>query len=65
LQQGQLLDGYRGSPALDVEAASEVIAALGAVLAGTPAIREIDLNPLVVYPRGSGVVALDALILSD
>jgi len=65
LRQGQLLDGYRGAPALDVEAASEVIAALGAVLAGTPSIREIDLNPLVVHPRGGGVVALDALILSD
>lgn len=65
LQQGELLDGYRGSPSLDVDAASEVIAALGAVLSGTPAIREIDLNPLVVYPRGRGAVALDALILSD
>lgn len=65
LKQGQLLDGYRGSPPLDVEAASEVIATLGRVLAGTPSIREIDLNPLVVYPRGAGVVALDALILSD
>lgn len=65
LKQGQLLDGYRGSPPLDVEAAAEVIAALGRVLAGTPSIREVDLNPLVVYPQGSGVVALDALILSD
>ncbi|MDV3457080.1 acetate--CoA ligase family protein [Sphingomonas sp. HF-S4] len=65
LKQGQLLDGYRGSPPLDVEAAAEVIAALGRVLAGTPSIREVDLNPLVVYPQGAGVVALDALILSD
>ena len=65
LKQGALLDGYRGSPALDVEATAELIAGLGRVLAGTPAIREIDLNPVVVYPRGEGVVALDALILGD
>jgi len=65
LKQGQLLDGYRGSPPLDVEAMAEVIATLGRVLAGTPSIREIDLNPLVVYPQGTGVVALDALILND
>ncbi|MDT8758416.1 acetate--CoA ligase family protein [Sphingomonas psychrotolerans] len=65
LKQGALLDGYRGSPALDVEAAAEVIATIGRVLAGTPSIREVDLNPLVVYPRGQGVVALDALILAD
>ncbi len=65
LKQGALLDGYRGSPALDVDAVARLIAGLGRVLAGTPSIREIDLNPVVVYPRGEGVVALDALILAD
>ncbi|WP_066664554.1 MULTISPECIES: acetate--CoA ligase family protein [unclassified Sphingomonas] len=65
LKQGALLDGYRGSPALDVDAVAALIAGLGRVLAGTPSIREIDLNPVVVYPRGEGVVALDALILAD
>jgi len=65
LKQGALLDGYRGSPALDVDAVARLISDLGRVLAGTPSIREIDLNPVVVYPRGEGVVALDALILAD
>ncbi|PKP94482.1 MAG: CoA-binding protein [Alphaproteobacteria bacterium HGW-Alphaproteobacteria-16] len=65
LKQGALLDGYRGSPALDVDAVARLIAGLGRVLAGTPAIREIDLNPVVVYPKGEGVVALDALILAE
>ncbi|HEV7289823.1 acetate--CoA ligase family protein [Sphingomonas sp.] len=65
LKQGALLDGYRGSPALDVDAVAKLIAGLGRVLAGTPSIREIDLNPVVVYPKGDGVVALDALILAD
>lgn len=65
LKQGALFDGYRGSPALDVEAVAVLIAGLGRVLAGSPTIREIDLNPVVVYPKGEGVVALDALILAD
>ncbi|MHA6718644.1 acetate--CoA ligase family protein [Sphingomonas sp. RS6] len=65
LRQGQLLDGYRGSPALDVDAAAAAIGALGRVIAGTPSIREVDLNPLLVYPRGKGVIALDALIVAD
>jgi acetate---CoA ligase (ADP-forming) len=30
-----------------------------------PAVVEIDINPLVVYPAGQGAVALDALILTD
>jgi acyl-CoA synthetase (NDP forming) len=65
LKSGALLDGYRGSPALDVGAVADVILGLGRLLAGTPGIREIDLNPVVVYPEGQGVVALDALILTD
>lgn len=64
LKQGALLDGYRGSPALDVNAVADLVVTLGSVLAGTPAIREIDLNPVVVYPESKGVVALDALILA-
>ncbi|WP_343527007.1 acetate--CoA ligase family protein [Sphingomonas sp.] len=65
LQQGALFDGYRGSPALDVEALADLVATLGRVLAGSPSLREIDLNPVIVHRRGEGVVALDALILTD
>jgi acyl-CoA synthetase (NDP forming) len=64
LKSGALLDGFRGSPALDVDAVAAIITALGRLLLGTPAIREIDLNPVVVYPKGRGAVALDALILT-
>jgi len=63
LKSGALLQGFRGSPAMDVGAVADIILALGAVLAAGPAIREIDLNPVVVYPDGEGAVALDALML--
>ncbi|GAA0299120.1 acetate--CoA ligase family protein [Sphingomonas oligophenolica] len=65
LKSGALLDGWRGSPALDVDAVAAIVGTLGRVLRGTPAIREIDLNPVIVYPKGQGAVALDALILAD
>jgi len=65
LKSGALLDGWRGSPALDVDAVAAIVEALGRLLRGTPAIREIDLNPVVIYPKGQGAVALDALILAD
>jgi acyl-CoA synthetase (NDP forming) len=63
LKSGELLKGFRGSPALDVGAVADIVRALGAVLKAAPAIREIDLNPVVVYPEGKGAVALDALML--
>jgi acyl-CoA synthetase (NDP forming) len=65
LKSAPILAGYRGSPALDVGAVADIIVAVDRVLAGTPAIREIDLNPVIVYPQGKGALALDALILAD
>lgn len=62
LKSGALLDGWRGSPALDVDAVTDIVVVLGRLLVSAPSIREIDLNPVVVYPAGQGAVALDALI---
>ncbi len=64
LKSGALFDGFRDSPALDIGAVADIIAAVGRLLLGTAAIRELDLNPVVVYPRGQSAVALDALILA-
>lgn len=59
-----LLDGYRGAPKADVAAAATAIAALGdAVLAGGDALREVEINPLLVLAEGQGAVAVDALVL--
>ena len=63
LKQAALLRGWRGSPALDVGAVADLIGTVGRLLLGTPNIREIDLNPVVVYPQGQGCIALDALML--
>lgn len=63
LKQAPILRGFRGSPALDVEAVARVITILGRILLSEPSIREIDLNPVIVYPQGEGLIALDALML--
>jgi acyl-CoA synthetase (NDP forming) len=63
LKQAALLHGYRGAPALDVDAVADLIGKVGQLLRGEPGIQELDLNPVVVYPKGQGVVALDALML--
>jgi acyl-CoA synthetase (NDP forming) len=63
LRSAPLLDGWRGAPAVDVDAVAKIVASLGRVLLGTPGIREIDLNPVIALPNGA--VALDALIYAD
>lgn len=65
LQCGALLRGYRGSPALDLEALADLIVRLGQVLSEAGSIREVDLNPVIAYPAGQGVMALDALIVAQ
>lgn len=62
LRAAPVLDGIRGAPPLDVRAAARVLALLGALVDATPAISEIELNPLTLYPDGA--VALDALIVA-
>ena len=65
LKQAALLHGYRGAPELDVDAVADLIGGIGRLLRGEPRIQELDLNPVVVYPKGQGVVALDALMLVE
>ena len=43
-----VLRGYRGSPALAVDAVCDLVVALGAALRDDPSIA-IDLNPVLVY----------------
>jgi acetyltransferase len=62
LRASTLLDGWRGSPKLDRDALAKAIVSLAAVLENQPAISEIEVNPLRVYPLG--VLALDALIVT-
>ncbi len=64
LRCSALFEGFRGSPALDIEAAAQILSAVGMLIRSCKEIREIDINPVVVYPRGEGAVALDALIIS-
>lgn len=65
LKGAQLLRGFRGAPQADVPAAAEVLHLLGQLVTACPQIKEIDINPLIVYPAGQGAVALDALILAE
>jgi len=62
LRCSALLRGFRGAPALDIVAAATVVSKLGRLMRSNLDILEVDINPLVIYPNGSGAVALDALI---
>src|SRR6185503_15863264 len=57
----QLLRGYRGAPAADLDSVCDAIARISEFAAdNADEIEEIDVNPLLARPDGA--VALDALI---
>ena len=64
LQGFPLLEGVRGHPRCDLDAAAAAIAALSRFAAAHRGhLESAELNPVVLLPDGQGVVALDALIV--
>jgi acetyltransferase len=59
------LQGVRGGPPADLAALEQLLVRLSQLVLEQPAIREIDINPLLVLPSDSQrpLVALDARIL--
>jgi acyl-CoA synthetase (NDP forming) len=57
----KVLAGYRGKPEGDIAALAQAVSALSR-LAADPAVIEAEINPLIVRPRGEGVVAVDAVV---
>ncbi len=56
----KLLQGFRGTPAVDMDALHGVLMAVSQLLADVPQIAELDINPLIA--DDAGVLALDARI---
>jgi acetyltransferase len=56
---GRLLTGFRGQPQADLEAVVDVILRLGQLALDFPEVDEVEVNPLLVFERGRGALALD------
>ena len=63
LRMARLLSGFRGRPAGDLPALVETALACARYAhAHLDTLAELDINPVIVRPAGSGAVAVDALI---
>ncbi len=59
----QLLKGVRGEKPKDIEALAELLVKIGDLVTLNPAIKELDLNPVMV--QEDGFTILDARIITD
>ena len=57
-----LLEGFRGKPAADLDALVEAAVRFGDMFLASPAVREFEINPVIVRARGRGLGAVDALV---
>jgi hypothetical protein len=65
LKGAALLGPFRSKPARDVQAIAQAVSALGRFMLSHPEVRELDVNPLLAFAEGEGVLALDALMSCD
>lgn len=56
-----LLNGYRGSKPLDKESLSDAMVSISNLMTEVEEIKEIDLNPVFLYPKG--LTAVDARVI--
>lgn len=60
---GEILKGFRGGAVADIDAISETLEKIANLsLELKDWIEELDINPVVVYNKGKGLKAIDALI---
>ena len=58
-----ILRGYRGQPPADIDAVVQILLDTSRLVMGNPEIRELDLNPIMVYEKGAKTV--DARIILE
>lgn len=56
---GRLLTGFRGQPEADLEAVMDILMRLSQLALDFPELSEVEINPLLVFPKGEGALALD------
>ena len=65
LRGRRILDGVRGAPPADVDALVKLLVAVSEFAAAAGgALEALDLNPVMVHPRGEGVSVADAGIVT-
>lgn len=65
LKSKKILDGVRGSQAVDKKALVNCVLRLAQLLQDFPNISELDINPLLVLENGKGAKVLDARIILE
>jgi acetyltransferase len=59
----KILKGFRGEKAFDIDAITDCLKRLSQLVTDFDDIKELDINPLIVYEKGKGCAIVDARII--
>ncbi len=59
----KILEGYRGMPPRDIEAVKDIILKVSKLMLEVVEIKELDLNPVMLYAKGEGAKIADARMI--
>ncbi len=62
IKMSPIFKGYRGSPQMDIEALTDLLLRVSALVEDVPQIAEMDLNPVKLQTAGQGYWVVDARI---
>ena len=66
LKAVKLLNGYRGSKPCDKEALADIMVKVSEFACeNSSTLKELDMNPVIVYEHGKGAIAVDALLVEQ
>lgn len=63
LQSFPILQGSRGHQGYDTDALLEILGKVSQLVTDYPSITELDMNPVLILPKGEGCRVLDARIM--
>lgn len=58
-----LVEGYRGMAPRDIKAIKEIVTKVSDIMIEVPEIKDIDLNPIMLYEENRGAKVADARVL--
>lgn len=61
----KILKGFRNFPPRDLEAVADIIVKASHIIYNNQEIKEMDLNPVMVYEKGKGAYVVDARIILE
>ncbi|MCD6278097.1 MAG: acetate--CoA ligase family protein, partial [Desulfurococcales archaeon] len=59
----KILEGYRGMPPRDIEAVKDILMRVSKLMLEVGEVQDIDLNPIMLYEKGRGAVAVDVRVI--